>query len=212
MKSIRSTALTTTLLAVASLSGSAQQPATRPAAPATQPAASATPVPATGDSKFAIIDTEAFTDPKTGIVKLVRAYQGLEREFKQRSEELQKLRARYDQLGKEVETLQRAAVVDQKTIAGKADEAATVKRDIERKTQDAQDQFKRREREVTEPLYKDIGPALETYARQRGVSVVFDVSKLTGVMFVVNNSVDLTSGFIADYNQRNPAPAAPITP
>ena len=64
--------------------------------------------------------------------------------------------------------------------------------------------YQKKLREATEPIYKDISPALQAFARQRGVNVIFDVSKLAEVMFIVNETVDLTRAFIADYNQRNP--------
>ncbi|MGH9955778.1 MAG: OmpH family outer membrane protein [Pyrinomonadaceae bacterium] len=209
MKFIWSILVAITLVAFTSLNLRAQQPApSRPAAPATQPSTAGT-VP---EGKIAIIDTVAFADPKTGITRLIRAFDVLEKEFRPHSDQLQKLRAQLDQLGKEIEAMSKAAVVDQRTIATKTDQAATLKKEIERRSQDAQDLYKRRLREVTEPVYKDIGPALQAYARQRGISVVFDVSKLSEVMFVVNESVDLTKAFIADYNQRNPGTAAPTTP
>jgi hypothetical protein len=37
-------------------------------------------------------------------------------------------------------------------------------------------------------------------------------AKLTGVMMVLNDSVDVTSEFVADYNRRNPATAAATRP
>lgn len=210
MKFIWSITIAATLVALASPNLSAQQPAPgRPAGPATQPPTTAAPV---ADGKIAIIDTEAFADPKTGIVRLVRAFDVLEREFKPHSDGLQKLRAQYDQIGKEIQAMRSAAVVDPKTLAAKSDQGEALKREIERKTQDLQDLYKKRVREVTEPVYKDIGPALQAYARQRGISVVFDVSKMSEVMFVINDGVDLTKAFIADYNQRNPGTAAPTTP
>jgi outer membrane protein len=185
---------------------SAQQPsAGRPAAPAT--AASAAAVP---DGKVAIVDTEAFGDPKTGIGRLVRAVDVVNREFLPQRDELQKLRAQYDQVVKDIDATKRLA--DQRTLAGKADQAESLKKQIERKSQDAQEGYTKRLRDVTEPVWKDINSALQAYARQRGVSVVFDVSKLGQVMMVINNSVDLTRGFVADYNQRNPATASPARP
>ncbi len=208
MKFICLTIVTPALVALGSFNVSAQQPAAgRPAAPATPASSTASPAPAAADGKVGIIDTEAFADPKTGIVRLVRAFQALEREFKPKTEELQKLRAQYDQLVKNIEATRNVDAASAQAI--KIDQAETLKKEIERKTQDAQDLSKRRVREVTEPIYKDIGPALQAYARQRGVSVVFDISKMGEVMFIINNNIDLTSGFIADYNQRNPAPAAP---
>jgi Skp family chaperone for outer membrane proteins len=212
MKTILFT-LASTLAVSVPFTAAAQQPATsRPAAtPAPRPAA-ASPAPAqnTGviaDGKIAIIDTEAFADPKTGITRLVSALEVVNREFKPRSDELQKLRAQYEQLGKDIAAT--ATVEDQRARTAKLEQAETLKKDIERKTQDAQSAYQKRLRDATDPIYKDISPALQAFARQRGVNVIFDVSKLGEVMFVVNETVDLTRAFIADYNQRNPATATP---
>ena len=188
-------------------------PAASTAAPAQRPPAASTAAASTGaiaDGKIAIIDTEAFADPKTGITKLVAAFEVVNREFKAIRDELQRLRAQYEQLGKDINATER--VEDQKARNAKIEQAEALKKDIERKTQDAQSNYQKRLREATEPVYKDISPALQAFARQRGVTVIFDVSKLAEVMFVVNEAVDLTPSFIADYNQRNPMTAAPAKP
>jgi Skp family chaperone for outer membrane proteins len=132
------------------------------------------------------------------------------REFKPRSDELQKLRAQYEQLGKDIAAT--ASVEDQRARNAKLEQAEALKKDIERKTQDAQSAYQKKLREVTDPVYRDISPALQAFARQRGVNVIFDVSKLGEVMFVINESVDLTRAFITDYNQRNPGTASPAKP
>ena len=208
--------LATTLAVLGPVTAEAQQPASgRPAAPAAQrPAATSPTAPQnTGviaDGKIAIINTEAFADPKTGITRLVSALDVVNREFKPRSDELQKLRAQYEQLGKDIAAT--ANVEDQRARTAKLEQAEALKKDIERKAQDAQSAYQKRLRDVTEPIYKDISPALQAFARQRGVNVIFDVSKLGEVMFVVNDTVDLTRAFITDYNQRNPLTAAPARP
>ncbi|CAN5857154.1 hypothetical protein BH18ACI4_BH18ACI4_08680 [soil metagenome] len=212
MKLIFST-LAAALAFLVPVTATSQQPATgRPAAPAAQrpPAAIPTAPQNTGviaDGKIAIIDTEAFADPKTGITRLISAFEVVNREFKPRGDELQKLRAQYEQLGKDIEATR--TLEDQKARNAKIEQAEALKKDIERKTQDAQSAYQKRLREVTEPVYKEISPALQTFARQRGVNVIFDVSKLGEVMFIINDSVDLTRAFITDYNQRNPGTAMP---
>ncbi len=194
----------------------AGQPAAgrQPATPAQRPAAASTTAPSStgviADGKIAIIDTEAFADPKTGITKLVAAFEVVNREFKITGDELQKLRAQYEQLGKDINAT--ANLEDQKARNAKLEQAEALKKDIDRKTQDAQGAYQKRLREATAPIYKDISPALQAFARQRGVNVIFDVSKLAEVMFVVNETVDLTRAFIADYNQRNPMTSTPAKP
>jgi Skp family chaperone for outer membrane proteins len=203
---IRKTIFAAAFAALAAVAASAQtQPAaTRPAASPAQTAA------AIAEGKFAIIDTDAFSDQASGIKRLVAAFQTVEREFKPRRDEIQGLRTRYDALVKQINDTQKVA--DQKALAALADQADALKSDIERKQQDGQKALDRRVQELTGPVYQDIGQALQAYAKARGLSVVFDVSKMQGVVMVVNDGIDITGAFIADYNQRNPATAAAATP
>jgi Skp family chaperone for outer membrane proteins len=208
MKAIRTTFFAAAFAATAALTASAQtQPAARPAAPA--PAGAVT----VAEGKFAIIDTESFGDQKDGIKRLVAAFQTVEREFKPRRDEIQSLRTRYDALVKEVNDTK--AVAAPAALAAKADQAEQLKVEIERKQQDGQKALDKRVQELTGPVYQDIGNALQAYAKARGLSVVFDVSKMQGVVMVVDGGIDITNAFIAEYNTRNPAStaaAAPATP
>ena len=207
MKAIRNTFFAAAFAATAALTASAQTPAQpRPAAPA----AGAVTV---AEGKFAIIDTDAFGDQKDGIKRLVAAFQAVEREFKPRRDELQGLQTRYQALVKEINDTK--AVADQKALAAKADTAAQLEIEIKRKQEDGQKALDKRVQELTGPVYQDIGNALQAFAKARGLSVVFDVSKMQGVVMVVDGGIDITNAFIADYNTRNPAAtaaAAPATP
>lgn len=197
------------LAALAALSVSAQtQPgAARPAAPAAGGAAAQANVP---DGKVAIIDSDAFSDQQAGIKRLVAAFQAVEREFKPRRDELQTMRNRYDALVKQVNDTK--SVSDQKALAALADQAETLKNDIERRQQDGQRALEKRVAELTNPIFQDIGQALQAFAASRGITLVFDVSKTGNAMMVVNNAVDITGAFIAEYNQRNPASTAAAAP
>jgi Skp family chaperone for outer membrane proteins len=213
MKAIRNILTASALAAFAALSANAQAPAGgRTAAPAAQtprptaPAAGAQGS-AIAEGKFAIVDTDAFQDPKEGIARLVGAAATVDREFKPRRDEIQQLQARYEALGKQIQDTQKVA--DQKALQGLADQAETLKSDIERKQQDGQRAIQKRWAELSGPIFTDINNALRAYAQARGISVVFDLSKMEGVVMVVNsNGIDITAGFIADYNQRNPASTA----
>jgi len=215
MKAIRHTFFAAAFAATAALTASAQtQPAARPATPA--PAQPRPAAPAAGgavtvaEGKFAIIDTEAFGDQKEGIKRLVAAFQTVEREFKPRRDEITNLKTRYDALVKEVNDTK--AVAAPAALQAKADQAEALKVEIERKQQDGQKALDKRVQDLTGPVYQDIGNALQAYAKARGLSVVFDVSKMQGVVMVVNEGVDITGAFIAEYNQRNPATASTATP
>ncbi|HWS54092.1 MAG TPA: OmpH family outer membrane protein [Pyrinomonadaceae bacterium] len=196
MKVIRTIAAAAVFAALSALSVSAQQPAaTRPAAPAAVP-----------DGKVAIINTEEFGDPKTGIARLVNAYNTVEREFKPRRDEIQTLKTRFDGIVKQISDTQ--AVAQPASLATLRDQAETLKSEIERKQQDGQRALDKRLRELTDPINQDIGTALQSFAKQRGITIVFDISKMGGVMMIVDGAVDITQAFVADYNQRNPATAS----
>lgn len=219
MKAIRRTFAAAALFALAAVGVNAQAPAggRTAAAPAStpRPAAAAPVTQATiAEGKFAVVDTDAFQDPKEGIARLVSAAATVDREFKPRRDEIQQLQTRYEALGKQIQDTQKVA--DPKALQNLVDQAETLKSDIERKQQDGQRAIQKRWAELSGPIFTDINNALRAYAQARGISVVFDLSKMEGVVMVVNpQGIDLTAGFIADYNQRNPAStaaAAPATP
>ncbi len=205
MKTFRTIAAALAFTAIATLTANAQT-AARPAATApAQTSGGALPA----DGKIAIIDTGAFTDPKVGVTRLVRVFESVEREFKPRRDELQGLRTRYEQIGKDFDATK--GVADQKSLAAKADQAEALKKEIERKQEDGQRALDKRIRELSDPIYQEISTALQAYSKQRGITVLFDASKMAGAMLVVNDGIDITDAFIKDYNQRNPATAA-LTP
>lgn len=203
MKAIRTTFFAAAFAATAALTASAQ---TTPARPTPAPAGAVT----VAEGKFAIIDTEAFGDQKEGIKRLVAAFQTVEREFKPRRDEITTLRTRYEALAKEINDTK--AVSDPKALQTKADQATQLEVEIKRKQEDGQKALDRRVQELTGPVYQDIGNALQAFAKARGLTVVFDVSKMQGVVMVVDGSVDITNAFIADYNTRNPAATAATAP
>ena len=211
MKAIGKTFFAAALAAFGALSVSAQTTPARPAAGAAQqparPAAGPVNVP---EGRIAIIDSDAFADQKAGIQRLVAAFQTVEREFKPRRDELQTLRTRYEGLVKQANDTK--TVADQKSLAALADQADTLKKDIERRQEDGQRALEKRVQELTAPVFEDVGKALQAFAATRGITLVFDVSKTGNAMMVVNNAVDITDAFIADYNQRNPASTAAAAP
>lgn len=202
MKAIRTTFFAAVFAATAALTASAQtQPGTaRPAAPAA----------AIAEGKFGIIDTDAFADQTNGIKRLLAAFQAVDREFKPRRDEIQNLKTRYDALVKEVNDTK--AVADQRALQAKVEQAAQLEIEIKRKQEDGQKALDRRAQELTAPVYQDIGQALQTFAKARGLTVIFDLSKMGNAVMVLDGAPDITAAFITEYNQRNPAATAATTP
>lgn len=165
-----------------------------------------TPAAATG--KIAVIDSGVFTDEKQGILKVVAAMKRVDGEFQPQRQELQGMQQRYNQLVEEIKKLQGAPqAVDQSSLQQKADQADRLKKDMERKAQDAQEAYQKRMREMVGPLQEDVFKQLQAYAKQNGVSVIIDAAQTPGIIYV-NDGVDITNAFVAFYNQKNPATTA----
>ncbi len=205
------------LTAFLAVSVAAQQTPARPAAATARPSGPAATAPATtnaaapGAMQIAVIDIQSFGDQKAGIARLLNAYSTLEREFKPRQDELRTLRTRYETAGKEYENLQKGGpAVSADSLAKKVDEMQNLEKEIKRKQEDAQQALERREAELTQPVWDDINNALRAFASQRGISIILEKSKLggNGLVFFVNDSMDITRAFVAEYNQRNPATAS----
>jgi outer membrane protein len=208
MKNFRLIAAALMLAAMIAVSASAQtRPAgttpARPAAPQATPAASNAPVP---DTKIAFIDTGAFGEEKVGITRFVNAMKSLEREFKPRQDELNTMQNRIKALADEISKTQ--SVADPKTIQAKQDEGERLQRDLKYKQDQADADFKKRYTDVVSPISSDIGKALDTFATQRGITMILDISRMGEAVLTVNPAMDVTKAFIAEYNAKNPATAS----
>ena len=206
MKIERLIAAVALLMTAAIVSVSAQQP--RPAAPAgnTAPATPQTAV-AVPDSKMAVIYSEAFLDQKNGIARFSALLATLNREFLPRQTELTTLQQRIEALTKEIND--QRAVASPQSLAQKQDQLDQLKKDYQRKGEDAEAAYTRRRQEIFAPLQEDIGKALEAFAKARGITVIVDGSQVP--MVYAADSLDITRPFIADFNAKNPATAA-VTP
>ena len=192
------------VLAIVMASASAQQRQAPPpaAAPATQ---STVAVP---DSKIAMIYSDAFMDPKTGIAKFNSLLTTLNREFQPRQTELQGLQTRINTLTKEINDTQ--SVADPNTIRQKRDQLDQLNTELKRKGEDAEAAYNKRRQDIFMPLQQDIGKALEAFAKARGITVIVDGSQVPVVYAA--ESIDITRAFINEFNSKNPATAAVTTP
>ena len=181
---------------------------TRPAAPAGTPQTAAPGnLP---QSKIALIYSDMFLDSKTGIGRFNTLITTLNREFQPRQTELQGMQQKITTLTNEVNQAQAAAtVVDPKSIQAKIDQLETLKKDYQRKGEDAQAAYNRRRQEIFTPLQEDIGKALEAYAKANNIHVIIDGSQVP--LVYAADALDITRAFINEFNSKNPATAA-VTP
>ena len=180
--------------------------AQRPAAgqPGTAPPQTSANVP---DTKIALIYSDMFLDDKTGIARFTALLTTLNREFQPRQTELQQIQQKATALNDEIEKTRNVA--DPKTIQQKMDQLETYKVDLKRKSEDAQQAYDKRRKEIFSPLQDAIGKALEAFAKQRGITVLIDGSQVPVVY--ASDSIDVTRAFINEFNGKNPATAS-VTP
>lgn len=213
MKIFRLLAATMFISAIAALPVFAQQKqGAKPPATSPTPAqvGGATAVPA----KIAFVNTEAFKIEKTGIIRWIAAAKSVQREFEPLENELMALENRIQTLSKELETLGNSPVVDRKTIVTKQDDIARLQREQKFKKDEGDALFKKRYDMVVGPVSADIGKALDAFAKQRGITLLLEYSRMIqmGAILSADNSTDVTAAFIAEYNSRNPATASTAAP
>jgi outer membrane protein len=161
---------------------------------------------------MAVIYTDLFLDQKTGIAKFNSVVTKLNGEFQKTKDELTQMQARATALESEITKLREApagAPVDQRALQAKIDQLDQLKKDIQRKGEDAQANYNRRRQELFGPLQEEIGKALEAFAKARGINVIIDAAQVP--LLYAADSIDITRAFIADFNSKNPATAATTT-
>ena len=127
------------------------------------------------ETKIALIDSSAFSDEKQGIVRLVAAIKRVNSEFQPRQTELQALQQQIDKATADYNKV--APMQDPKLNQQQADKIEQMKKELQRKGEDAQAAFDKRMQEVLGPVSDEISKALDTYARAHGITLVLDVTK-----------------------------------
>ena len=181
------------------------QPKPAGPAPVQTPAQTTVAVP---ESKIALIYSDAFLDAKTGIARFNTLVSNLNREFQPRQTELQSLQQKIQALTDDI--TKTAAVADPRTLQTKQDQLDQMKKDFQRKGEDAQAAYDRRRKEIFTPLQDDIGKALEVYAKAHNINVIIVGSQVP--LVYAADTLDITRAFINDFNSKNPATAAVTTP
>ena len=206
------------LVAFASSALAQQQPAAprpTPAPGGTTPPTTAAPAQTNAPlpvSKMAVIYTDSFLDPKTGIAKFNNLLVKLNSEFQKLKDDLTALQNRAQALEAEINKLRDAPAgtpIDQPALQSKIYQLDQLKKDIQRKAEDAQAAYNKRRNELFQPLQLDIGRALEAFAKARGINVIIDGAQVP--LLYAAESTDITRAFIADYNSKNPVTAATTT-
>ncbi len=181
----------------------------RPATPQTQTPAADVPVP---QSRIALIDTTMFADEKKGILLFIDAVKLVQVPLSAQNQELVNLQNRINTLIEEIRRLRQAPTPDARAIQAKQEEGTRLQQDWNTKKQRFDEDYAKRYQEVTAPISERIGKAMDQFARERGITMTLDFSKLLPAMLTALPTVDVTDAFIADFNRKNPRTGAPPRP
>lgn len=203
------------LIAAAAVPAIAQvrpSPTPTPARPITTPAPTAAanvPVP---ESRIALIDTAMFADEKKGILLFIDAVKLVQAPFTAQTQELANLQNRINALIDEIRRLRQAPAPDARTIQAKQEEGTRLQQDWNFKKQRLDEDMAKRYQEITAPISDRIGKAMDQFARERGITMTLDFSKLLPALLTAVPAVDVTDAFIADFNRKNPRTGPPPRP
>jgi Skp family chaperone for outer membrane proteins len=179
----------------------------QPAKPQTSPANVNVPV-----SKVAVIFSAAFQDPKQGIAKFTVLLNQLNSKYQKTQDDLNNTAKTINALQGEITTLQKStAPVSPQTVQQKLDQLDQMKKDYQRRGEDAQAGYQRERQQVFQPLQDDVGKALDAYAKAHGITLVIDASQVEGILYAADG-IDITKAFISEYNLKNPATASITKP
>jgi Skp family chaperone for outer membrane proteins len=181
----------------------------RAATPQTQTPAADAQVP---QSRIALIDTSMFADDKRGIFRYVDAVKSIQSQFVGPNQELVNLQGRINALVEDIRKLRATPQPDQRAIQAKQEEGTRLQQDWNTRKQRFDEDYSKRYQEVTAPISEQIGKAMDQYARERGITMTLDFSKLLPAMLTVVPAVDVTDAFIADFNRKNPRTGTPARP
>ena len=207
--------LSALLVLALAITAAAQRPAANPAPaqPTPTPAPAAPAAVALPVSKMALIYTDLFLDPKTGIGKFNNALTKLNNEFQAQKNEITAMQQRAQILEDEINKLRSAPAgtpIDPRSLQTKIDQLEQLKKDLQRKAEDAQANYNRRRQEIFLPVQEEVGKALEAFAKARGINVILDGTQVP--LLYASEAMDITKAFIADFNSKNPVTAVTATP
>ena len=173
-----------------------------------------------GNPKIGVVNTLAFGD-KTGINKYITALTSLENEMKPDQNALQTMANQIQNLEKELTDLQNKLndpklppAVDKNKLQTDAQTKYQQYQDLGRQFKTKQEDYKvkleRREEAVVRPISRDIGNALQEFAKKNGYMMILDASKLdgAGLLLAFDEKFDITKDFITFYNTRPATTAA----
>lgn len=194
------------MLAAGSLIAAGQTPTPKPTS--TPPATAQNQAVSVPLAKIAVVSVADFSE---GITELKQKYEKLNREFAPQSQELQSMQNKLSALQSQLE---KAPTLTQQQVRKLQDDAESLKKEIDRKTEDAKEALEKRQEQELGPVYEKVNAALAKFAEKHGITVIFEIGRAleTGAFVYVDPRANITEAFVQEYNRANPVAAASTSP
>ncbi len=182
---------------------------TNTASAATTPAATTpatTPPVVTGPTKIGVISIQdailATNEGQKEFEALGKKFDPKRAEIKSLNDEIDSLKKQLDAQGTKLNDDSRGTLVRQ--IESK-------QKTLNRTQEDAQNDFVGQQNEIAQKILQKMGPVIDKYAKDNGLSLIIDVSKPwpDGPILWAGQSVDITRPIVELYNSQSGVPAAP---
>ncbi len=179
------------------------------AAAATTPAPAApttTTAPATGPTRIGVISIQdailATNEGQKEFQDLSKKFEPKRTEIKSLNDEIDSLKKQLDAQGTKLNDESRGTLVRQ---------IETKQKSLSRTQEDAQNDFVSQQNEIAQKILQKMGPVIDKYAKENGLSLIIDVSKPwpDGPVLWAGQSVDITRPIVELYNAQAGVPAAP---
>ncbi len=169
-----------------------------------------TPAPrvSTGNGESAKVAVIAFQIAVAQTNEGQRDFADLQKKFDPRRQQLKTETDEVDTLTKQLQTQSASlSAEEQQSRARTIDEK---KKKLDRDTQDAQSDFQQAMQDMYNSLASKVYDSLETYAKQKGYTLVLDISQQQSPVLFASDGCNITKQVIEAYNTKSgiPAPAA----
>ena len=171
-------------------------------------AAAQTPAPAaTSTSQPTRIAVIAFQVAVAQTNEGQRDFSDLQKKFEPKRQQLKTLSDEIDTLTKQLQTQgSNLSEAEQQTRARTIDEK---KKQLDRDSQDAQSDFQQAMQDLYNSLASKVYDVMQTYATQKGYTLVLDISQQQSPVLLAGNGTNITKEVVDAYNQKSGIPAPP---
>jgi outer membrane protein len=172
---------------------------------ATAPTPSA---PTAGTGSLAKIGVISIQDAILATNEGQKEFEALGKKFEPKRNEIKSLNDEIDSLKKQLDAQANKTDESRGTLVRQIE---TKQKSLSRTQEDAQNDFVGQQNEIAQKILQKMGPVIDKYAKDNGLSLILDVSKPwpDGPVLWAGQSVDITRPIVELYNSQSGVPAAP---